>query len=65
MLDYRRPEMTRADGERANVLAVTLTRKSSRELRVGIALLILENMQLVKEINEHRAKLGFKELRTF
>jgi hypothetical protein len=65
MLDYRRPEMGKEDGERANQMTTLLLRKSSKELRLGIALLILENMQLVKEVNEHRQELGFKALRTF
>jgi len=65
MLDYRCPEMTRQDGERANELTTALLRKSAKDLRLGIALLILENMQLVKEVNAHRAERGFNELRTF
>jgi hypothetical protein len=62
MENYQRPEVTKDEAERAKQEMLKLFRKSGPEFRGLVMLLIAENMRLVRECNDHRAKLGYKPL---
>jgi hypothetical protein len=65
-MDYVRPELEEKEIIQARMNAATLVRKyGMTRLPDMLKLLILENVRLVKEINEHRAARGIEPLETF
>ena len=66
MTDYIRPELTKAEMQAAQNDAGKLFRKYGlRNVGNMILMLCIENMRLVKEINEHRAARGIAPLEVF
>jgi hypothetical protein len=65
-MQYTRPELTEADKKQAELDAMKLIRKwGYSNLPKMLAALCLENVRLVKEINEHRAARGIDPLPTY
>jgi len=65
-IPYTRPELTAEDHAQAEAYAAQQFRKYGlMKMTVLIAALVLENMCLVKEINEHRAARGIDPLPVF
>ena len=63
---YQRPELTADDKRQAEADAATLVRKYGyTNFPKMLAALCLENVRLVKEINDHRAARGIEPLKTF
>ena len=63
---YTRPELTQYETEKATNNTHTLIRKYGlSNLGTILHMLVLENMRLVKEINEHRAARDIEPLQTF
>jgi len=66
MTIYTRPELTDQDRKQAETEAKKLLRKYGySNFPKMLAALCIENVRLVKEINEHRAALGIDPLETF
>jgi hypothetical protein len=66
MTDYTRPELTKDEYRRAQDDAGKLFRKyGMRNVGNMLLALCIENMRLVKEINEHRAVRDIEPLPTF
>lgn len=64
-MQYTRPQLTEEDKKRAELDARKLVRKwGYGNLPKMLAALCLENVRLVKEINEHRAARGIQPLPT-
>lgn len=64
--EYKRPELTEEDKRKAEADAMTLIRKYGMgNLPKMLAALAVENVRLVKEIQEHRAARGIAPLETF
>jgi hypothetical protein len=62
---YTRPELTKDDQAKAGQLAVSLTgNKSTLQIRAAVAMVLLENQKLTREVNEHRAARGLEPLAT-
>lgn len=62
-LTYPRPEVTRAAEHDAVALAAQLiNHKSTAQIRLAVAGLLLENQRLTLEVNEHRAARGYAPL---
>ncbi len=62
-MDYQRPELTDEDKRKAEVEAKRLIQQHGyNNLPKMLALLCVENVRLVKEINEHRAARGIDPL---
>ena len=58
---YTRPELTQDEANRAQEYAQGMLRKYGIAKAVTvIAVMAMENMKLVKEIQEHRAALGYE-----
>lgn len=65
-MDYTRPELNDEDVANANTYAAVLFRKNGlRNVTKILSVLILENIKLAKEVNEHRAARGIAPLETF
>lgn len=65
-MTYTRPELTKDEMKAAQNDAGKLFRKYGlRNVGNMILMLCIENMRLVKEINEHRAVRGIAPLETF
>lgn len=65
-MNYTPPQLTDADRRQAEEDAKGLFRKYGiRNITIMLAALCLENVRLVKEINEHRAARGIEPLKTF
>ena len=63
---YTRPTLTKQDEAEAQETAKALLRKyGMNNVTPIIAHLCLENVRLVREIEEHRAKLGIEPMKTF
>jgi len=63
---YTRPELTAEDREQAEEYAGKMIRRYGMgRVLVMVAALCLENVRLVKEVNEHRAARGIDPLPTF
>ena len=63
---YQRPELTAEDRTQAEQYAAQVFRRYGiGKVTLMIAALALENIRLVKEINEHRAARGIEPLPTF
>jgi len=66
MKPYPRPELTEGELIQARMDAMKLVRKYSiQNLPEICKMLIIENIRLTKEIQEHRAARGFAPLITF
>lgn len=66
MTDYTRPELEEKEIIQARMDAQKLIRKyGMNKLPVMLSALVLENVRLVKECNEHRAARGIAPLETF
>jgi len=62
-MDYTRPELTETELIQARMDAQKLIRKAGmKNLPVMFGNLCVENIRLVKEINEHRAARGIAPL---
>lgn len=59
MENYQLPELTKAEADRARDEMRKLFFKNGPELRGLVMLLIMENMRLTRECNQHRAARGF------
>jgi hypothetical protein len=65
-MQYTRPELTAEDRTKAGDYARATFRKYGMgKVIIMVAELCLENIRLVKEINEHRAARGIDPLPTF
>lgn len=65
-MDYTRPELEEKEVIQARMDAQKLIRKyGMNKLAIMLAALVIENVRLVKEINEHRAARGIEPLATF
>lgn len=63
---YTRPELTDEDKKQAEADAKNLLKKYGyTNFPKMLAALCIENVRLIKEINEHRATLGIEPLPTF
>ncbi len=61
--EYDRPPVTQAEQREAMQLAVKHTHGlGTADIRRAIAVLVLENMRLARECNEHRAARGYKPI---
>lgn len=63
--NYQRPELEEKDLIQARMDVAKLVRKYYRSRDQIIELLAIENVRLVKEVNEHRAARGIEPLPTF
>lgn len=64
--EYTRPELTEEDKKQAQQAAQSLLRKYGyTNFPKMLAALCLENVRLVKEVNEHREARGIALLETF
>lgn len=64
--DYQRPELTAEDRDKAESYARAAFRKYGiGRVVVMVAALCLENVALLKEVNEHRAARGIAPLEGF
>jgi hypothetical protein len=64
--EYTRPELTAEDHDKAEAYARATFRKYGiGKVVIMVAALCLENVALVKEINEHRAARGIAPLEVF
>lgn len=64
--EYTRPELTDEDRTQAEQYASKVFRRYGiGKVAVMIAALCLENIRLLKEVNEHRAARGIAPLSTF
>ena len=65
-MDYTRPELTPEEKHQCNIDAKELIRKYGMgKVFVIIDALVIENVRLTKEINEHRAARGIDPLKTY
>lgn len=65
-MNYTRPELTVEDKAKAEADALKLVKKYGfANLPKMLAALCVENVRLVKEVNEHRAARGIDPLETF
>jgi hypothetical protein len=65
-MEYQRPELTDEDRKKAEADAQALIKKYGfNNLPKMLAALCVENVRLVKEIQEHRAARGIEPLETF
>jgi hypothetical protein len=65
-MEYTRPELTDEDKKQAEADAQKLVRKYGfANLPKMLAALCVENVRLIKEINDHRAARGISPLKTF
>lgn len=65
-IEYTRPELNAEDRKQAEQYAGMVFRKYGiAKVTVMIASLCLENIRLLKEVNEHRAARGIDPLPTF
>jgi hypothetical protein len=63
---YTRPELTAEDTKRAEEYAAKVFRRYGiTKVVIMVAALALENVRLLKEINEHRAARGIEPLPMF
>lgn len=66
MTEYTRPQLDDKDKAKAEADAKALIRKHGlNKLPIILAALCVENVRLVKEIQEHRAARGIDPLPTF
>jgi hypothetical protein len=64
--DYTRPELTDEDRRKAEADAMDLIKKYGfSNLPKMLAALCVENVRLVKEIQEHRAARGIEPMKVF
>jgi len=65
-MDYTRPELEERDIIQARMDAQKLIRKYGiKNMSKMLVALVIENVRLVKEVNEHRAARGIAPLETF
>ena len=65
-MNYTRPELTPEEQHQCNLDAKALIRKYGMgKVFVIIGALVIENVRLTKEINEHRAARGIEPLPTY
>jgi len=65
-MDYIRPELEERDIIQARMDAQKLIRKYGiKNMSKMLVALVIENVRLVKEVNEHRAARGIAPLETF
>jgi ribosomal protein L31E len=65
-MDYNRPEATEEDIKAVATYGAKATNgKSVREIRNFILLILIENVRLTKEVNDHRAARGIAPLPTY
>jgi len=66
MIDYVRPELEEKDLIQARMDAAALVRKyGMKRLPEMLQALVIENVKLTKEINEHRTARGIEPLPTY
>ena len=66
MTDYIRPELTPEEYKLAEALAEKMIRKFGlSSILKMLAIMLIENVRLTKEVNEHRAARGIAPLETF
>lgn len=60
---YRRPEPTKEEAEKCIQLTTKITNgRSMQQIRIAVAAIMVENIRLARECNEHRVQLGFEPL---
>jgi phosphopantetheine adenylyltransferase len=65
-MDYQRPELEEKDLIQARMDAAALVRKYGlNRVKEMLQALVIENVKLTKEINEHRAARGIEPLTTY
>lgn len=65
-MNYTRPELTREETDKAEQKAKSIFRKYGLNgLVKALAMLIVENMKLLKECNEHRSARGIELLKEY
>ena len=67
MTTYQRPNISKADKDKAIAMAMKMTSASVQmtHVRLMIISLIVENMQMTTEVQAHRATLGIDPLPEF